>query len=286
MKIIKYFFEFIILFFLFFIFKIIGRNLSNSFGSKIGLVLGPFFRSNKIIEYNLKKCFTEFSNEEIAKTTRLMWSYYGKILSDYVFLNSIRKNKSKYVIKVEGKHILSDIKNSSEPVIFISGHFNNFELMAMYIESSDIELAAVYRPLNNFFLNPIMENLRKNNICKNQIKKGLKGVKELLKFFKNGCSIALMIDQRVSEGKKIKFFGLEAFTTTVPAQFVKKYNCKVIPVFIERNNENKFMLKFFEPMAFKKSDNIEDITLKLNNELEKMIKIKPEQWIWSHNRWK
>jgi len=98
MKIIKYFFEFIIICFLFFIFKIIGRNLSNSFGSKIGLVLGPFFRSNKIIEYNLKKCFTEFSNEEIAKTTRLMWSYYGKILSDYVFLNSIRKNKSKYVM--------------------------------------------------------------------------------------------------------------------------------------------------------------------------------------------
>ncbi len=286
MKIIKYFFEFIIICFLFFIFKIIGRKLSNLFGSKIGLVLGPFFRSNKIIEYNLKKCFPEFSDAEISKTIRLMWSYYGRILSDYVFLNSIKKNKSKYIVQVEGENILSDIKNTSEPVIFISGHFDNFELMAMYIESSDIELAAVYRPLNNFFLNPIMENLRKNYICKNQIKKGLKGVKELLKFFKNGCSIALMIDQRVSEGKKIKFFGHKAFTTTVPAQFVKKYNCKVVPVFIERNNENKFMLKFFEPIAFNESDNIEDITLKLNNELEKMIKIKPEQWIWSHNRWK
>ena len=86
--------------------------------------------------------------------------------------------------------------------------------MAQYIEKSGINVAAVYRPLNNYFLNPLMEKIRMKYICKNQVKKGLSGTKTLLKFFKNKTSIALMIDQRVSEGIKANFFNKTAFTTT------------------------------------------------------------------------
>tara|TARA_B100001029_G_C15041739_1_gene444141 strand:- start:14 stop:874 length:861 start_codon:yes stop_codon:yes gene_type:complete len=286
MKLLKYFFEFLFILCLFIIFKIVGRRLSNLISSKIGEILGPLFRSKKLIEQNIKKTFPDLSDQKIKNIEKKMWSSYGMILSDYVFLNSIRKKKSKELINVEGHHILRQIEKSSEPVVFVSGHFDNFELMAMYIEMSNINLAAVYRPLNNIFLNPLMENIRKKSICKNQIKKGIKGVKELLKYFKKGYSIALMIDQRVSEGIRIKFFGHDALTTTIPAQFVKKFNCKVVPVFIERDENSKFKIRFLEPMVFEKNDKIENITLKLNHELEKMINFKPHQWIWTHNRWK
>ena len=94
----------------------------------------------------------------------------------------------------------------NKPVVFISGHFNNFELMAMQIEKSEINLAAIYRPLNNIFLNKDMEYIRKNYICKNQIKKGRTGTRQILENLKKGNSIALMIDQRVSEGIKVNFF--------------------------------------------------------------------------------
>ena len=102
--------------------------------------------------------------------------------------------------------------------------------MAMQIEKCGIDLAAIYRPLNNNFLNPIMEKIRKKYICQNQIKKGLSGTKTLLSCFKRGTSIALMIDQRVSEGINSPLFNLNALTTTIPAQFVKKFNSKVVPV--------------------------------------------------------
>ena len=108
--------------------------------------------------------------------------------------------------------------------------------MAMHIEKSGINLAAIYRPLNNYFLNPTMEKIRKKFICEKQIKKGVSGTKEILKHFKSGTSIALMIDQRVSQGIKSKFFNKDALTTTIPAQFVKKFNCKIVPIFIERND--------------------------------------------------
>jgi KDO2-lipid IV(A) lauroyltransferase len=158
--------------------------------------------------------------------------------------------------------------------------------MAMHIEKSGIDLAAIYRPLNNKFLNPIMEYIRKKHICKKQIKKGISGTKEILQNFKNGSSIALMIDQRVSQGIKSNLFNKEAFTTTIPAQFVKKFNTKIVPIYIERIMDNNFRLKIYEPLKFEKNDSLETITLNLNKILEKMIAKNPEQWIWTHNRWK
>ena len=169
-----------------------------------------------------------------------MWENYGRILSEYVFIKDFRNSSLENNFQVEGQEILEKISENKEPVIFVSGHFNNFELMAMHIEKSGVNLAAIYRPLNNKFLNLIMEKIRKKYICKNQIKKGISGTKELLSFFKNGSSIALMIDQRVSQGIKSKFFRQEAFTTTIPAQFVKKFNCKIVPIYIEREEDNKF----------------------------------------------
>ena len=158
--------------------------------------------------------------------------------------------------------------------------------MAMYLDKFGINLAAIYRPLNNKFLNPIMEYIRKKYICINQVKKGISGTKQLLKQFKNKTSIALMIDQRVSQGIKSHFFNEPAFTTTIPAQFVKKFNAKVVPIYIERTKENKFNLEIYEPLIFNKTDSIEQITDELNQLLEKMILKNPDQWIWTHNRWK
>ena len=215
-----------------------------------------------------------------------MWNNYGRVLAEYMFLKGFRNNKLASNINLEGEEILKKIKYENTPVIFISGHFSNFELMAMQIDKRGIDLAAVYRPLNNIFLNIVMERIRKRYICKNQIKKGTLGVRQLLKFFKTGHSIALMIDQRVSEGIKSKFFNQEAFTTTIPAQFIKKFNCKIVPVYIERHNQIEFNIKVENPIEFSKHDSTEKITRDLNIWLEKTITRNPKEWIWSHDRWK
>jgi KDO2-lipid IV(A) lauroyltransferase len=216
-----------------------------------------------------------------------MWSNYGKILSEYVFIKNYRYDTNfKNKIKIKNQKTLEKIINEKKPVVFISGHFNNFELLAMHLETSGVNLAVIYRPLNNIFLNPLMEKIRKKYICKNQIKKGISGTKQLLKHFKSKNSIALMIDQRVSEGAKVKFFNEEAFTTTIPAQFVKKFYTKIVPIYIERLKNNNFEITIHNPLKFEKKDTIKDITLSLNKELEKMILKAPDQWIWTHNRWK
>ncbi len=286
MKLIKYFFQFFFISFLLIFFKVIGLKLSRIISSKLFSVLGPLFRSKKIIKKNISLAFPEADDKFIKNIINQMWKSYGKILAEYMFIKYYRQIESERFLEIKGKEILKKIKSSEKPVIFISGHFDNFELMAMHIEKSGIDLAAIYRPLNNYFLNPLMEIIRKKYICFKQIRKGVSGTKEILKHFKSGSSVALMIDQRVSEGIRSSFFGNEAFTTTIPAQFVKKFNCQIVPIYIERKNDESFMLEIMDPINFNNDQTVENITLKLNQLLEKMILRNPYQWIWSHNRWK
>ena len=286
MKIIKYFFEFIFVYTLFIIFKIIGYKAASSLGEKIGILIGPFFRSKKKIEDNLKNSNIGSDDLDRKKIIKKMWGNYGRILAEYPFLKKFKNNIFKKYIEIEGINYLEEIKKNKKKVVFISGHFNNFELMAMHLENSGLNVAAIYRPLNNFFLNGIMEKIRLNHICKKQIKKGKSGTRELLQVFKDGYSIALMIDQRVSEGIKSKFFNRSALTTTIPAQLVKKYNVEVVPVYIERKNGVYFKMQINKPILFNENKSFEEITDRLNKILEEMISKNPDQWIWSHDRWK
>ena len=284
---IKYFLQFIIILILFFLFKLLGLKYSTRFSGNLMTILGPMFRSNKIIISNLTKAFPKLSLQEKKILSKKMWFNYGRILAEYMYIKYFReKEKFSNLITIENQKILEKIKKESKPVIFISGHFNNFELMAMQIDKAGIDLTTIYRPLNNIFLNPLMERIRKKYICKKQIKKGIAGTKELLQNFKNGSSIALMIDQRVTEGVMCDFFGQKARTTTIPAQFVKKFNAKIVPVYIQRFDNNKFKLEFDGIIEFKSDETLDAITLKLNKILEEMILKNPDQWIWTHNRWK
>jgi KDO2-lipid IV(A) lauroyltransferase len=286
MKQTKYFFQSIFICFLFIIYKVLGLKISSYLSGKLIEFLGPLLRSKKTIVSNIQRAVPLIDSQEIDKIKKDMWNNYGRTLAEYMFLKGFRNNNFTPNIKLEGKEILEQIKHEKTPVIFISGHFSNFELMAMQIEKSGVNLAAIYRPLNNIFLNVIMERIRKKYICKNQIKKGTRGVRELLKLYKKGYSIALMIDQRVTQGIKSKFFNEDAFTTTIPAQFVKKFNCKIVPIYIERFDGTNFKIKIEKPIIFLKGVSTEKITRDLNIWLEKMILKNPGKWIWSHNRWK
>ena len=248
-KNLNYFLQSIIIYFLFFVGKIIGLNASRKLFSFIFLLIAPKFKSPDIIKKNLKIFSTNLSFKEEKEITSNMWKNYGMTFIEYMYLEFFRKSNSHIVIK--GEKNLYNLIHNKTPVIFVSGHFANYELMSMEITKKDIKLATIYRPLNNFFLNPLMETLRKKYVCNNQIKKGINGVREAIEYIKKGFSIALMIDQRVSEGEKVDFFNKSALTTTLPAQLALKYNLSIIPVFIERTRDNNFEITFHEGIKSK-----------------------------------
>jgi KDO2-lipid IV(A) lauroyltransferase len=285
MKKIVYLLEFIIIKILFIFFQLIGYRLSSNLGFFIGKTIGPIFRSKKMIIQNLDKANIKLSDNPMKIASNVLGNY-GRIFAEYVYLKKFRNEELKRYISIDGLEHLENLKKSNKKAVFISGHFNNFELMAMQIEKAGIELAAIYRPLNNIFLNKTMEKIRKENICKNQIKKGRAGSREIIKNLNKGKSIALMIDQRVREGEKVNFFNNLATTTTIPAQLVKKYNCELVPIYIERKKSNYFKIYISKPIKINKKKSIIEITKFLNQTLEKMILKNVDQWIWTHDRWK
>ncbi len=285
MKKLIYFIEFILINIFFILFKFLGYKISSNLGFLIGKLFGPVFRSKNLIIENLKKSNISIKQNYNEVATNVLGNY-GRIFSEYPFLKNFRNGKLNNFIEINGKNYLEKILKEKKRVVFVSGHFNNFELMAMQIEKVGIELSAIYRPLNNVFLNKTMEKIRTQHICKNQIKKGMAGTRQVIKNLKKGSSVALMIDQRVREGSKVKFFGNLATTTTIPAQLIKKYKCELVPIYIERKEKYYFKMHISKPIKVSTKKTTQEITLFLNSVLEKMILKNPDQWIWTHNRWK
>ena len=283
-KFFKYFFQAIVVYLFFIIGKLVGIKLSRIIFSSIFKFVAPNFKSKKIIDKNLSIFASAVPNVNTNQIISEMWKNYGMTFIEYIFLNTFRKNSSH--IEIKGDENLNIAISKKKPLIFVSGHFANFELMSMEITKKNIKLATIYRPLNNIFLNPFMEFLRKKFICKNQIKKGLNGVRDAIEYIKKDFSIALMIDQRVSEGVKTNFFNKPALTTTLPAQLSLKYKLSIVPVFIQRKSNNKFIVEFQNEIKPEDFHDKLKLTEKLNEVLEKMVMRNPTQWIWTHDRWK
>ena len=285
-KKIFYFFQSVFIYLFYLLSKIIGLKLSRIFFSLIFRMVGNLFKSKNIVLDNLERIKPGMSKSDKEKIVNNMWSNYGKTFIEYIYLSSFHKKTNH--ISIKNKKVIEKIVKENKTVVFVSGHFANYELMSMELTRANIKLATIYRPLNNIFLNPFMEYLRKNFVCKNQIKKGLNGVKESLEYMKQGYSIALMVDQRVSEGPRMSFFNGEAHTTTLPAQLSTRFNCNIVPIYIARNKNDKFEMEILDPISILENEkkDKELIMKKVNKTIEQLILRDPSQWILTHNRWK
>ena len=285
-KKIFYFFQSVFIYLFYLLSKIIGLKLSRMFFSLIFRMVGNLFKSKNIVLDNLERIKPGMSKTDKEIIINNMWSNYGKTFIEYIYLSSFQKKTNH--INIKNKKVIDEIIKENKPVVFVSGHFANYELMSMELTRANIKLATIYRPLNNIFLNPFMEYLRKTFVCKNQIKKGLNGVKESLTYMRQGYSIALMVDQRVSEGPRMSFFNGEAHTTTLPAQLSTRFNCNIVPIYIARNKNDKFEMEILDPISILENEkkDKELIMKKVNKTIEQLILRDPSQWILTHNRWK
>ena len=147
-KILKYFTQAVVIYLFFLIIKIIGLKLSRKVFSKIFITFGPIFKSKKICNKNFEIARNVIKKDHTS-IEREMWSNYGMTFVEYIFLKDFRNSNSH--IEISGLDIIEDINKENKKVIFISGHFANFELMSMELTKRNVSLATIYRPLNNFF---------------------------------------------------------------------------------------------------------------------------------------
>jgi KDO2-lipid IV(A) lauroyltransferase len=291
MKIIRYFLEFILVIFFFLVFKIIGLKLSSDLGEIIGKYFGPLFRKKTIAKKNILIAFPNFNEKSINEMIDRMWKNIGRIFGEYIHINkfSIIDNSKKKIV-FTNRDDAEILKKNNKPIVFFSGHFANFELMAKCLQELGFNIGAIYRPLNNIFLNPIMEFIRKKYICPIQIEKGSNGTKKLIKHISTNNPLALMIDQRLSSSIRVPFFNQPATTTTAPAQLAIKYDALLVPVFLKRLEKTNFEFFIEEPLIINRTNDYDkdifNITQSMNKKIEEFIKRDPAHWLWSHDRWK
>ncbi len=291
MKIIRYFLEFILVIFFFLVFKIIGLKLSSDLGEIIGKYFGPLFRKRTIAKKNILIAFPNFNEKSINEMIDRMWKNIGRIFGEYIHINkfSIIDNSKKKIV-FTNRNDAEILKKNNKPIVFFSGHFANFELMAKCLQELGFDIGAIYRPLNNIFLNPIMEFIRKKYICPIQIEKGSNGTKKLIKHISTNNPLALMIDQRLSSSIRVPFFNQPATTTTTPAQLAIKYDALLVPVFLKRLEKTNFEFFIEEPLIINRTNDYDkdifNITQSMNKKIEEFIKRDPAHWLWSHDRWK
>ena len=291
MKIIRYFLEFFIVIIFFIIFKIIGLKLSSDLGEIIGKYFGPLFRKKTIAKKNILIAFPDLNEKSINEMIERMWKNIGRIFGEYIHINKFSIiDQKKIKIVFANKNNFELLKKNNKPVVFFSGHFANFELMAKCLQELGFNIGAIYRPLNNIFLNPIMEFIRKKYICPIQIEKGSNGTKKLIKHISTNGPLALMIDQRLSSSISVPFFNQPASTTTTPAQLAIKYDALLIPVFLKRLEKTNFEFFIEEPLIINRTSDYDkdifNITQIMNKKIEEFIKRDPAHWLWSHDRWK
>ena len=291
MKIIRYFLEFFIVIIFFIIFKIIGLKLSSDLGEIIGKYFGPLFRKKTIAKKNILIAFPDLNEKSINEMIERMWKNIGRIFGEYIHINKFSIiDQKKIKIVFANKKNFEMLKKNNKPVVFFSGHFANFELMAKCLQELGFNIGAIYRPLNNIFLNPIMEFIRKKYICPIQIEKGSNGTKKLIKHISTNGPLALMIDQRLSSSIRVPFFNQPASTTTTPAQLAIKYDALLIPVFLKRLEKTNFEFFIEEPLIINRTSDYDkdifNITQIMNKKIEEFIKRDPAHWLWSHDRWK
>ena len=215
-----------------------------------------------------------------------MWKNLGMVATEFFHLSKISKEKNSR-IKVEGEEIAK--KYSGKGVIFVSGHFANWEIIPLILRDYRDNVGGIYRHSNNFFVNQWVVKQRAKNTTPNQIKKGSSGAREMLSLLKENGTIAMLVDQKLSSGVEVNFFGVKSMTSDGAASLALKYGYPVIPMNVEREKGSNFKVTFHDEIKINTSDNnqdnIKEFTEEINKFLENCIRKKPEDWFWIHNRW-
>jgi KDO2-lipid IV(A) lauroyltransferase len=271
------------------IFRLPGVAWGSALGGFMGREL--FYRTplTKRARANLRASFPEMPDAEVEATLREMWDNLGRTAAEYAHLDKLSMKGPNPRLELAGLEYADAAIASGKPIIFVSGHFANWETMPFAAAQYGIEGGEVYRPLNNPFVDRWMVAQRAKNGPKEQIAKGPQGTRRIFTLLRAKKAVFLLADQKTNEGIAIPFFGRDAMTTPAPAALALKLGAILMPVSNERLGGARFRMTVHPPLAFAATEDhdrdIIALTALITNTLEKFVRARPSQWLWIHRRW-
>lgn len=275
---------------LFALFRLIGVDAASFVSGNFLRIAGPLIAPlSQRARDNLQIVMPELSRSERTRIIAGVWENLGRTVAEFAWLDAFNVNDSRGRVKLVGAERFGAVAESGKPAIFVSGHFANWELMAIALHQSGVKSAVVYRAANNPLIDKMIIEKRARVMSRVQVPKGKRGGRGLIEALKGGRSLAMLVDQKLNDGISVPFLGREAMTATAAARLSLKFGAPVIPASIERLRGAHFRMTVHEPIAYEpKGDLSEDVralTILINQSIERDIRARPEQWLWLHRRW-
>ena len=269
--------------------RLVGLEAATAVGAFIGRTIGPLLGRSRLAVRNLRMAFPEMSEGEARAIGRAMWDNLGRTAAEYAHLDRFKCYEPGGRIEVVGAEHFDAAIAGGKGAVFVAGHFANWELLPMAGTQRGGDVAEVYRAANNPLVDRRIVAMRKALAAPVQVPKGNAGARSLISHLKRGGIVAMLVDQRMSDGVAVPFFGREAMTPAAPAQLALKFGCPIIPAHIERLAGSRFRIRIHPPIAVAASGDqqvdVLRIMTELNRTLEGWIRDRPEQWLWLHDRW-
>lgn len=271
-------------------FRLIGVDAASALAGRFLRIVGPLIRPiSRRAEANLKTTFPEWAEARRRSVVAGVWENLGRTGAEFAHLDKLRPSDAGGRTEIVDAGSLGDVARGARPVIFVSGHFANWEAMPVAIHGSGVDYAFVYRAANNPLVDRLIIALREKAMSRVQIPKGKRGGRSLIEALQSGRSLAMLVDQKLNDGIAVPFLGREAMTAPAAARLSLKFAAPIVPVSLERLGGVRFKMTVHEPISFAPSGDatadVRALTILINEALERDIRARPEQWLWLHRRW-
>ncbi len=267
--------------------RLLPVDVASDIGAAAFKAIGPMTSLRKLVKRNLDLAFPDKDEAWKTQVTTAQWDNLGRTFAELTMMDKISVANGRVV--VENMQRLRDIKASGRPVVFISGHFANFEIMPSAILEAGIECQITYRAINNPYIDQRVRTARARYGVKLFAPKGGDGAKEILIGMNKGESAALMNDQKFNRGVATPFFGRIVETAPGPTKFAQKFGTVLQPMSVERLGKARFRVVAHDPIEVdktgKRSEDIDTTVCKISKFIEDVVRDRPDEWFWVHKRW-
>ena len=271
---------------LFAVLRALGVERASGFGGRLLRTLGPLTGTHKTVTRNLRIAFPEMDPAERERLAIDQWEQTGRTFAELAIMDRLTPESGR--IDIVGLERLHAIRDAGRPVVLVSGHLANFEVMAAVIMAAGVPCQVTYRAANNPYVDALIRQSRERYGIKLFAPKG-DGTRELMAGMKRGQSIALLVDQKYNQGPEVEFFGQPVNASPGAARLALKFGTVMQPLSVTRLPGVRFRVTAHEPILVPDTgDKAADVLAgvqAVNRFVEDRVREHPVDWFWVHKRW-
>ncbi len=269
------------------LFRLMPVDMASALGAGVFRLLGPLTGTHRTAERNIRLAFPDMGEAERKRLLGAQWGAVGRTFTEFGLMDRLTPASGR--VEVINGERLEEIRKSGRPVVFVSGHLSNWEVMPAVIVNSGVPCQITYRAANNPYVDARIRESRRRYGVKMFAPKGGEGFRAILDGLEQGESVALMMDQKFNGGVPAPFFGRIVDTAPGPVRMALRSSGVLQTMSVQRTRGARFRVVVYDPIQLEKTgDRARDVEAgvrQVNAFIEARVRERPEEWFWVHKRW-